>query len=814
MSALHWGLLGIVTVLAALPWIRNHHYIRDFMDYGLVVAAIGRIDAGEYVYRDFTTPIQAGFLHLNRVVEKLGGGDYIGLTYGGLALILLAVFGLTWVLRRSMPTGWAIFFSASVTIATASQHNIIWHNSLGVVCLAMALWAVARAPAWARPDLPLHLALGVALWVSGLNKISFHLLTLVGVAGFILRGAMLDPRRWRAHLAILGWVVFSGVVLPLGTELKLSGASIDLWHENVFALAGSSRAEYLSELLNWKSYLKPLHAYYGALPLPAFGLWFVISLGGVSVLLMRKRRSGDRLMLGVAGVGCAVAANALLLTNQEIAYVAGGACIALAVSLVIAFDRESPTPRAAFWWIGIFAVLNSAPAWRSAWMGERSQFGHSIAARAEYVDLSALSDGFGYVEGVKFPPEIADSYHALHYFIPPANEEGLHSVLYATGLEWLERVWPAIKVKGLPLWMHDGTTYQREQSERLYQLIMPPSRYEMLVTAVPWAHWPGQSRLATALFSEPQNCGPWIRVHTTQNSLHRDNDQIHLINLLGTNFEPRMLRFSNSVFRQTENEQIFAGTYNEEEATVFLDWKGSRVKAQGVIQRTDRDSTETVGATFYIEYSVDEDWHLIDERRLELALGESEKRFELVFDGRQRELRFRSKMDGSQHDIASSGWLAPTVLHSSPSPGSPPPLMRKVLPESEPTEDRMAALNKTNWVPDEIFLRGGRVTEDGYLLEPGGQIWLKANHPLKALNGQVSVPDSIPENLAMPLVRGLWYKGGRVQIAWQDRLNPEAREQHFHSWSAGPEGWIGILMDPLPGVAPVLVRIDEVVEVP
>ena len=66
----------------------------------------------------------------------------------------------------------------------------------------------------------------------------------------------------------------------------------------------------------------------------------------------------------------------------------------------------------------------------------------------------------------------------------------------------------------------------------------------------------------------------------------------------------------------------------------------------------------------------------------------------------------------------------------------------------------------------------------------------------------------------MPLIRTLWYKGGRVQIAWQDRLDPVSRMHRFHTWSAGPEGWIGILVDPLPGVASVEVRIEHVALVP
>ena len=51
----------VVAAFALLPWLHNHGYLRDLYDYGIVIAADARIDAGQRPYRDFTTPIQAGF---------------------------------------------------------------------------------------------------------------------------------------------------------------------------------------------------------------------------------------------------------------------------------------------------------------------------------------------------------------------------------------------------------------------------------------------------------------------------------------------------------------------------------------------------------------------------------------------------------------------------------------------------------------------------------------------------------------------------------------------------------------------------------
>src|SRR5258708_35060575 len=41
-----WTLMVLVALITLAPWWRNHHYLRDFYDYGLVVAGGGRIAAG------------------------------------------------------------------------------------------------------------------------------------------------------------------------------------------------------------------------------------------------------------------------------------------------------------------------------------------------------------------------------------------------------------------------------------------------------------------------------------------------------------------------------------------------------------------------------------------------------------------------------------------------------------------------------------------------------------------------------------------------------------------------------------------------
>src|SRR5690606_27667291 len=101
-------------------------------------------------YVDYTTPIQAGFLGLNWLIERAGGGTYLALTRGGAGLIALATLLLTLVLARRWPSWAALIVGVAVTVASASQHTMLWHNALGVFCLALVSWATACAPVLRR----------------------------------------------------------------------------------------------------------------------------------------------------------------------------------------------------------------------------------------------------------------------------------------------------------------------------------------------------------------------------------------------------------------------------------------------------------------------------------------------------------------------------------------------------------------------------------------------------------------------------------------------------------------------------------------
>ncbi len=799
-----WGCVAVLT--AALPWWRNHGIIRDFMDYGLVMAGAGRIGDGEAPYVDFVTPIQAGFLYLNRGIEILGGGTFIGMTYGGLLLISGGWYGLRHLLNPRLGAMGSAVVAWIIIVCSASQHTIIWHNTLGVFCIALVTWSAAMAPHLAKRNWLLHAIMIGGLWLGGMNKVSFQLIAICGAIGFVTRAALLRHINVRSLAQHISLILFAGVILPISTELLVTGASSQQWSYNVLQLAGGSRAEYVTELLDWNFYLRPLHDYYGPLVIPQFGLISLFLFGGIGALGWKNRTWVDRAMVIVAAMGCALCVLLLLATNQEIAYVSASAAVCLATALFIGFGLKLP-PAGNTATLVLLTIIFALPAWRSAWLGERVHFGHSASARNEYREFPTEDSTFSYLAGVRIPPESVDSYTVLSDLISPPNAQGEHRVFYGTGVEWLERVWPTEKNSGLPLWMHDGTSYGPAESQLLQRLVNLPSRFDQLVSSVPWDHWPGRAHVPIDEFANSRFCGSVLKLYEIPQTMTEDRLQLKLINAFKTNFEPRLLEFDQqTLLYEEETGRPFFGT-TDKAITIGLNWKGSRARAEPILMRGSAADHAEIRATFTIEYEVDGTWHHIWSESLELRPGEDAKTLETVFDCRQRELRYRVEFDSSELGLA--GWFPPTLLDSQPSTDPPPPLTANASPVNTVTTGVADALIHTDWSPDDIYLRGGRITPEGLRLTPGDQVWLKPINRSTRLDGTLQVEDTKSKGI-MPLVRIFWFKAGRVQMAWQGTLDEHQSRQHFHAWSAGPGGWFGFIVDPIPDSASVTLNITRI----
>lgn len=805
----------LLTVLAALalgsatlPWFRNHDYLRDFMDYGLVMSAIGRINAGEHVYTDFVTPIQAGYLHLNHAIETLGGGTYLALTYGGLALVVVGSITLTLMARRWLPWWAAIIVVWSIVVCTASQHTILWYNPLGTLCLAGALWAAAATPTFAFRDWPWLLLLGGCLVLGGLTKINYQFIAIVGVTGFWVRAAVLRRLSIRRLGAAIGFTVIAAIVLPITIEMHLTGTSFAAWRYNVLELASGGRAAYLLSLVTTKFYLRPLHDYYGPLLIPQIGGMIVALLTGLLVIGIRPRAKLDRALFVVACAGCMLVALAILATNHEIAYVAFGAALALFVALGTAFDIK-PKPILLTLALVLPAALVGGAAWLAAWNGQRSQFGHSQAPRSDYKVLAATLPQFQYIRGLHIPPDIAQSYTTMASILPAPDGTGVRPVYFTNGLEWLDRVWKPIRIRGLPLWLAEGTSCGPREIRLLQDAIAPPAQFEAMFASLPWDHWPAALEGINALFMQVNYCGPEVKVYRPHHQTGPDSDPMFALNMLGINYVPNLLQLGpDTTIYPSENGRLIFGSAK---ADSWIGFHGvaDELRTEMVITRLDSISRGTIGAHFRIVRQTPNGDETVCDEALELPDGMNQISRMVTIDGHRFPLRFYAHLPGNEIGSGTAGWFAPAML-SAIADSQPPPQLYPAAPAAMADNPGLrSALVHCPWEPDQISTRGTvQATEDGLLLAPGGQVWLRADIGLSSLDGIAKLH---PGDSGMPpMLRVLWYKGGRIQLTDQIQLSATEPEQPFHSWSSAAEGWFGMMVDPAPSGSGMILNIRSI----
>jgi|GEM_PF-2345220 len=798
-----FGSIALVTAL--LPWWHNRGFLRDFLDYGLVMASNGRIQAGESPYVDFLTPIQAGFLYTSLLFEKLFGENYLGLTNGNLLLIIASGTILWGMLRTRLQDAIAIPVCWALVVLTASQHTIYWYNAAGAIYMALATWAIAAAPAWEKKSWPWCAILVGALWLSGLNKINFHLITLSGCIGLLVRFALLKKMSVKQLGIGLAAIGLFGVVLPLSTELLLTGASWSQWRFNVFDVASGGRLAYLTAFFSPSAYFHPIHNHYGDLAVPQIGAILVLISIGIIWWGWRDRSLLDRTLLIIASVGCAAASLALLYTNNEIAYVSLGAGLGLFTSLTLAFNFRYRLLQ-----VGLVlllpAILVGIPAWFSAWSGARSLFGHASTNRADYVVLSDQAPAYKYLAHVKIPPELALSYTLLEQRIPASDSNGLTPIFYGKGLEWLERVWPAVKIPGQPLWMYQGVTYHAEQNERLNRALFPPSRYASILESVAWAEQSDATAQYLKVFAKMTMVGPLVRHYQVPLTFEDGFDVIELVNLLGINFDPRLWAPESPYFLyQDQAARRFFGTTRGPAAFRF-DGIVDRAQCEAILQRVHPENALPLSATFTIHRRVDSTWQQIWRQELTLAPGEIETAVPVMVDAQQSALRFTVELAPASLRKAAGGWFPPSMRGEPASADEPPALVRSPPSVMRDLPDIQSALIGPAWRPDQVLVRDGRLTDDGFFLAANGQVWLRADHGLDSLDGTASLHNSPPDTEIKVVV--LWLKSARIQITDQFTLTNETPSRPFHSWSSAHEGWFGILLQQTSNSSPVKIRIE------
>jgi hypothetical protein len=800
-------LVGLVALVVLAPWWRNHRYLRDLYDYGLVMAGVGRMAAGEHPYVDFVTPIQTGLFLLNGWAERLGGGTFQGMTRGTPVLAVLAVGLLAGLLARRWPWWAALSLAGAVASMAVVQHSIIWHNSLGVVCIAVAALASALAPTLRREQWGLHLLTAAALFLGGITKLNSHLVALACVLAWALHSGFTGPARWSAVFGTVLLAGFCGVVLPVGFELWLTGAPLETWWYNVVTLPLASRTGILGDALEWRFYFTTRHDYYGALALPQLGAVGVLVTGLFAVAGIRAagpRRAGW--ILGAALLAAASGA-ALLATNQEIAYVALGAWFALIAALWVGFGLR---PGGVLFTAGLIgpALVIGGLAWHSAWQGQRSQFGHSAVSRSTYLEAGTAAPEYAYLRGTLLPPVIVSSLADLAGWLVRHAVGPQAPVFYGPGLEALERIWPVRKVPGLPLWMHGGTSYGAREDAALQQALSAEGVYQHVVVPESWNHWTVQAGAELDQRYVRDRLGPVWYLYEKLPSGVVSWRALEFLRAFGGNVDPgRLISQTMERHALADGRKFLGVTRGAGELQLVA--PSYRAQGEAVLRRR----PDAPGRTGNVRFSV---FAVAGENQFQrwladVTLPEDADEVLVPFgvDASGLPMRLEVQIPPELDGAVSAGWRGLSVMHAVDGPESPPRVQQSASEAFLANDPMRLALLPAGWNPDKVFVREGRTGPQGLEIAPGGEVWIRLTGGFTEINGVVTVAAADPMPV-QPLIRVLYYKGARLDVLTQGPVRAEDRRFEFKAWSTEPGGWLVILTEPGQAFSPVSVRINSV----
>ncbi len=799
--------LGMV-VVALLPWWRNHDYLRDFYDYGVFINANARIAQGQRPWVDFTTPGQIGSFVLNYAAERLGGGTYIGMTRGAAALIIAGVLGLSLLLARRWPPLLAILISGAVIISSASQHTILFYNPLGVLAMAMVLWSFATAPLLRREDLGWHALAAIGLFLGGLNKINFHLLTCAMALGWVVFGAVERKAGLRTVFSTILFVAFFGLLLPVATEIAWTGAAWGLWYHNVIELPLQARGGRVMLLGTSGLYLKTLHDYYGHIRLPQAGLLVVVMPLLAAAAAWRLNTSLGpavrRTFLALAALVGALSGIALLLTNNEISYVTLSAALVVTVSLWLGFGA-----RPGGWWfrLGLMlpVVLVGALSWESAWQGQRSQFGHSSEPRSAYLAGETIGGDFSYLKGLKVPPHIAYSLMEVSRWRNSLEEKARPQIFYGPGCEWLEHVWPADKVPGLGLiaGAFDGA---REQA-LFHDAVIAGKTFRHLIVPEAWESWDAatQEELSRGFLKQKIGHGYYLYQKLADGVVSaRPLEQFTKI---GGNADTTRVQASGLEFAQLSDGRGFLGT-RETTGEMVLLAASYRTAGEAVLRRLSPGVESKEPVRFEI-FAVGQDaryprWVadvVLPDGKDELVLPTGQ------IDASGLPLAFTVRIPEQMRGSVVAGWRGPILWNTVEQPGLPPLLQ----PGVSPLQDASGDLTSTG-LPEAlregpVHVRDARLKDGQCFLPPGGELWIR----LRGLFTKITITASYfgsHQASGTPPMRIIYYKGGRLEF-FHPTPGETAGTFHYKAWSPEYDGWLAILVDPNPANPALLVKIES-----
>lgn len=770
------------------------------MDYGVVIAGVGRINEGQKPFVDFVTPLQSATLMLNYGAEAIGGPSFLALTWGNVGLMTLGLLVLWVVLRGYASDAVAWLLSAGVVMCTAGQHTIIWYNGVGTLALAVATWTAAAAPILSRRHWPCHLITTLALILGGMNKLNFHAVTLVLVMAWTLRQGLLGQTSPVRVVQTMAWWFIAGVLLPLGIELGWTGASFATWYHNVIALPGGSRSGLLRLLGTPEFYLSTTHDYYGPVFRPA-GLLIGVTLMVIMLAGWRTRQGMDRALLVGAGLSGVAATLLLLVTNREIVYVGLGAGIAIGVSLWIGFGLHQTAAR----WSRLILIgatlLVISHAHPSTWYGQRHQYGNNAVDRSTYRTVELAPDAPRYFEGVKLAPELAamlEDVAGLRHW-RNARPDNPPRVFFGRSMEGFNRIIPV--PPGHPLWQSEVTHGPAELS-RLQEAFTAPVEFDLVVENRYWRRW--THPIETLLRGAPAVvASDEINVFQLDSpltgGLGPENDIVTNKRLYGGNVDSRYLTFSDRMRAMLdEQDRPFFGVGRQQGSMQFeLPVREVSADWVAILQRESPYPVQVELQIVALPSPGYPEEHVRWQEVVTFADGPGEYRGTVSVPASDRRVSWRVAVDSPQPNLVIAGWSLPSIQHSTDTLSEP------LLP------DLAGASDDAHWeaksrdlprafsrqAPPDISIVGhGFPSPAGELeLRPGSIVWLRSPVPWSELNCRLQW--SQVDGLAgQPVIHVLWYEAGRLEIIQQTGLEPD-REHLIHGWPTEDFGWYGLRYD-------------------
>jgi hypothetical protein len=801
---MHGFLVAAVTLVMLAPWWRNHRYLRDFYDYGLVIAGNARIGAGERPYADFLTPIQTGLYVFNGWAEQLGGGTYQAMTLGAAVLTALCMVLVFAVLIRQWPFFPSVALAAAFTAMTASQHTIIWHNTVGALCIAVAACCAAVAPVWSFARWPWHLLIASALLVGGITKLNAHLVAVAGVAAWALYAGALRRSPWPKVMVTLGLVMCCAIIAPLAVELVWTQAEPRTWWYNVVQLPLGGRSGDFAHALEWKFYFTVHHDYYGALLVPQLGALGILVTGIFALMGIRAvgvRQSGWVIAAALFAAGSGAG---LLATNYEIAYVAMGAWFALVIALWLGFGLRSSGPA---FHLGLVlpVVLVGLLGWHSAWQGQRSQFGYSRADRADYQSGEVIAADFGYLRGTYVPPETAMSMQAMAAWRAAQPESVRSAVFYGPGLEWLERPWPTSKLPNMPLWMHRGTSYGSEEERRLLAAFSAAGPYRHVIVPEARDHWDPLVAAHLKDKHEMKRVGPvWFRYDKLPMGTVSWRP-LEFLQGFGGNANSMQMESVMALHKLSDGRTFLGVERSQGELRLLA--PSYRIQVEAVLRRTSGNSGPREGKARFEVFSLS-GGNSYPRGIVELGLDEEQEEQVLIMpvDSGGSPLRFVVTVPAGLEGHVVAGWRAVKILHSHHGPEAPTVLRAGARDIHPAGADMRAALLPPDWNPTEVYLRDAHPAHQGVELRPGGEIWIRLEGMFSEISGIATVTGRKPGRVD-PVVRVLFFKGAKLDLQAQSAIREPAQDFAFKGWSAERDGWLVIMLEPYPTSPSVYLRL-------